>query len=814
METDNYYRALIRASLDGFWLLDGQGRFMDVNDAYCALVGYSREEILNLKITDLDANETPEVFAEHLKSLKASGNERFETKHRARDGRLLDVEVSANYDRNSDSAPLYDNIFVFIRDVTEQRAANLSLRQRTHDLSERVKELNCLITLSTLIARREMRLEVILQQAVEILPSAWQYPEIAAACLVLPGRSYRTDNFSPSPWRMSCEFDINENSRGELIVVYLEQAPEAPADPFLPEEYALLEVFAQRLGGLIRRRRAEQALILREGSLNSLLDLSQQASTMREEDIIQLALEEVERLTLSQIGYLHFVNPGQDSIHLFTWSRHTLQQCTAAHDSHYPLEQAGIWADCARLKRPVIHNDYQNCPDKKGYPVGHTHLIRHLSVPVVENNVVHLIMGVGNKPVDYDEADVRQILLTAEHLWRIVRRRRAEQKAQQESERVATMAHMATLLNAHLDLAAIFQIVCEETARALRAPSASLCLYEPDNLVLVHTSNLAEHPDPSGQIIQTELTDLLSHNPWKSGDFILQPSKPGSLIGALAAVHIAGAEQVLGVLVVYNFGQPQLWTEDESALLQGLAGLAGQAITKARLFAEVSQSQEQLQTLSRRQVEIQETERRYIARELHDEVGQVLTAVKINLQTLRRQPVLNSYAPRLDENIQSVQRALEQVRNISLNLRPSVLDDLGLSAALEWYTQRMAHSTDLDIQLALPENAPRWSPTIEITCFRIVQEALTNIIRHAHAQHVWISVRHTPSQVYLNVRDDGVGFDPTAARLRAARSGSSVGLLSMAERVALSGGQLKIESAPGQGTMIQVQFNAAMLETN
>ncbi len=179
------------------------------------------------------------------------------------------------------------------------------------------------------------------------------------------------------------------------------------------------------------RRQAEQVVHQQERRLNSLLELSQKASELSEQEIIQLTLEEAVKLTQSQIGYLHFVNPDQETLQLHTWSYQTLATCTAVHDAHYPLSKAGVWADCARYKQPVIHNDYQQLPNRRGYPDGHSHLVRHVSVPVLDGDAVSLILGVGNKPSDYHDADVRQMVLVAENLWRIIRRKRLEEQLHQ-----------------------------------------------------------------------------------------------------------------------------------------------------------------------------------------------------------------------------------------------------------------------------------------------------------------------------------------------------------------------------------------------
>jgi two-component system CheB/CheR fusion protein len=175
-------------------------------------------------------------------------------------------------------------------------------------------------------------------------------------------------------------------------------------------------------------KQTERALQLNESRLGALFDLSQQAAVLDEKAIIQLILEEAVRLTGSKIGYLHFVNEDQTTIQLFTWSQEVLKTCKAAFDSHYPLDKAGVWADAARLKKPVIHNDYAGLPEKVGYPEGHSPVIRHMSLPVVDQGKVRVILGVGNKETDYDEADVQLASMLGRDGWGIVSRKRTEEQ--------------------------------------------------------------------------------------------------------------------------------------------------------------------------------------------------------------------------------------------------------------------------------------------------------------------------------------------------------------------------------------------------
>jgi len=186
------------------------------------------------------------------------------------------------------------------------------------------------------------------------------------------------------------------------------------------------------------RKTFENERALNESRLNSLLELSQKAHILSEYEIVSTALEEAERLTASQIAYLHFVNPAHDSIELVTWSERTKENCETVFDKHYPLDAAGVWADCVRTRQPVIHNDYQALPVKHGYPEGHVHLIRHASVPIFDKEEITMIIGVGNKADDYVHTDIIQMTLIGTQLIRILKRKRAEIALQEANQLLET----------------------------------------------------------------------------------------------------------------------------------------------------------------------------------------------------------------------------------------------------------------------------------------------------------------------------------------------------------------------------------------
>jgi PAS domain S-box-containing protein len=163
-----------------------------------------------------------------------------------------------------------------------------------------------------------------------------------------------------------------------------------------------------------------------EAVMHSLLELSEQSLNLSEREVCDQALDIAVAATESQIGYLHLLNDDQNTISLCTWNKQALEHCSASYDSHYPLEQAGIWADCARAHKTVVHNDYQGLAAKKTCPEGHTHLLRHMSTPALDGKMVRMIVGVGNKTSDYTEEDQQQLQLVASAAQGIVMRHRSE----------------------------------------------------------------------------------------------------------------------------------------------------------------------------------------------------------------------------------------------------------------------------------------------------------------------------------------------------------------------------------------------------
>jgi signal transduction histidine kinase len=224
----------------------------------------------------------------------------------------------------------------------------------------------------------------------------------------------------------------------------------------------------------------------------------------------------------------------------------------------------------------------------------------------------------------------------------------------------------------------------------------------------------------------------------------------------------------------------------------------------------IEQQDEQVQAAkaSRRMLEVQEAERREVANRLHDMVGQKLTALSINLNIVKGQLLPSQTARiglRLDDSLRLVEETTESIRDVMAELRPAVLDDFGLAAVLRWYADQFTKRTGVATTVIEEGPGRRLSSTVEHALFRMVQNALGNVAKHARADKALVTLRTAPRLTCLSVADNGCGFDPAALRQPALAHGW--GLMIMRERAAAIGAQLTIESAPGHGTKVVITMN-------
>lgn len=225
------------------------------------------------------------------------------------------------------------------------------------------------------------------------------------------------------------------------------------------------------------------------------------------------------------------------------------------------------------------------------------------------------------------------------------------------------------------------------------------------------------------------------------------------------------------------------------------------AITDHKPRAGDRRSRQDLRRLSGNMVDAREEERQRIARELHDELGQRLSALKIELTGLGQELHGRSSQLRLNAMLEMLDETMASVRRIASDLRPLMLDDLGLAAAIAWLASESGRRMGIKIDLQLVEGQPLLNPRASTALYRMVQEALTNVARHAQATAVRIDLHAQEGEMTLTVQDNGIGFPPIAARKK-----DSCGLLGMRERALLLGGQVRVDNPPAGGGRITVRL--------
>jgi signal transduction histidine kinase len=223
-----------------------------------------------------------------------------------------------------------------------------------------------------------------------------------------------------------------------------------------------------------------------------------------------------------------------------------------------------------------------------------------------------------------------------------------------------------------------------------------------------------------------------------------------------------------------------------------------------RLLDELNANNSRLEHLLHHAISAQEAERKRLARELHDETGQSLTSILLRLKALQAETDPEVIHDRLNGLRYLTSQTLEEVRRLALDLRPMALDDLGLVPAIRWYVRQCAERNGIEIKLSVANTLQRLPADLEIVLYRAVQEGLTNIIRHAQAQHADVSLEQSGKAVWLTISDDGKGIQPSLNH----RGG--MGLEGMRERVMLVGGKFRLDSAPGAGTQIVIELPAGV----
>jgi len=392
----------------------------------------------------------------------------------------------------------------------------------------------------------------------------------------------------------------------------------------------------------------------------------------------------------------------------------------------------------------------------------------------------------------------------------ITKRREAIQEIQRQRQRAEVLAETAARMNAQLELTSVLDTVCSISNQALQASATAVFLRDAKQdsyhkmATYTQLTNLEKYNGNVFKVPGGVFASFISEENPVTLIFDIQnyPDLPYMEICREQNIHTAGIAglyrqgNLIGVLISIYTGDPIHLPNDTIALLKGLADQTGIAIANSSLFEQINAGRERQQFLARQLVKIQENERRSLSRELHDEIGQMLTGLQFTIKSILPQST-EEQKGKLDLIQIQISVIISQIRELSINLRPSLLDDLGILPTLIWYFDRYEAKTGIQVSFNHQNLDQRFPPELETTTFRIVQEALTNIARYAETESTDVKIYVLETVIRIEIHDQGRGFDITILS-----KNQSLGLEGMRERAYAIGGVLEIQSQPGKGTHI------------
>ncbi len=397
--------------------------------------------------------------------------------------------------------------------------------------------------------------------------------------------------------------------------------------------------------------------------------------------------------------------------------------------------------------------------------------------------------------------------------FRDIRKQRdAYQEIHRQAERAQTLVKSAEQMNSDLELNNVLDTICKLTNHALRASGTAVFLLDSKRDVYFNVSAISDSErlqaygenqftipiDIVNSIISTQNPVVVMNDVRKMSHLPYLQLFQAENIHDMVIAGIFHKSELMGILASIFMDPPHLLENADLELLKGLSDQAAISITNANLFRQVRLGREHQRKLAKSIVDVQEEERRHIARELHDHLGQLLTGLQFMLENAKKQEG-SIQKSSLEEIQETVSDVIGQVREMSLNLRPSMLDDMGLLPTLHWHIDRFTAQTGIHVNFHNGNLTQRFSAEVETTAYRIVQEALTNVARHAQVNEVFVGLIVQENIFWIEILDQGKGFD-----LSAVTNKPTSGLSGMRERAGLIGGYAVIESFLNQGTQIVV----------
>ncbi len=725
---------ILNSAGEGIFGLDLQGDNTFVNLTAAKMLGYEAEELIG---------KSSHALIHHT---KMDGSPYLEEEcpiyATFRKGEMFHIEEDIFWRKNGTGVPveytctpILENgkrvgaVVIFL-DISRRKVAEARQQEEAGQLRERVKELNCLFSISELFRKPGLAQAEIFQGIVDRIPPAWQYPEIAYARLVLENRKFQTGNYHPTPWKATADILVNGQPKGFLEVGYLEEKDWGRGGPFLAEEMHLIEEIAERTGIFFAWVQAEEALRESERGFRVLFEqaavgVAQIETTtgrfmkinQRYGDIIGYSLEEMRSLTFQQITYPEDLQEDLESMEKLVAGK----ICEFSMEKRYRHKNGSlIWVDLT----------------------------------------VSPMWAPGETP-DYHIAVVQDI----------TKRKRAEETSREER---------------------VFRQAIEDAFLA--------------GITVVDENGRQSYVNRAFcRMVGWEEEELVGALP----PFKYWPPDQSETMASIFQSHLDNQVPRGGTeMILRRRNGERFW-----ALVLSAPLIDGQGRTKGRIGSvydinERKRIEERVRMLSQQLLRSQEEERLRISRELHDVIGQNLSALKIALEGpwMNRLENIPEVGQRTKEWSHILQETIQGVRDMAHTLRPSSLDQLGLIKTILQYCEEFAAKNRIEVDFkaaGIDDTALDYDTRIAL--YRLIQEGLINISKHAAATLAVIRLVSSFPDIILRIEDNGQGFD-VEKRREAAVEEKRLGLSSMEERVTLLQGKMKIDSQPGRGTRVSIEI--------
>ncbi|HSG43420.1 MAG TPA: GAF domain-containing protein [Anaerolineales bacterium] len=506
-----------------------------------------------------------------------------------------------------------------------------------------------------------------------------------------------------------------------------------------------------------------------ERVLKSRLQIVQFADTHSLDELLKFTVDKLELLTESAVGYFHFVESDQRSISLQTWSTNTIQKMCDANldESHYSLDDAGVWADCIRQRRVVVHNDYATLPHGKGLPDGHAPLIREMAIPIIRDEKIVAVFGVGNKPSNYNETDVDIVSTLADFSWDIINQKVSADTQRESEEKFRTLADWTYDWELWLD--PYGQIIYNSlSSERITGYNVNEFAAEPDLLLGI------VHPD--------DQEFCMEHHE------LIHDEKAGIEKVEYRIIDRGGSEHWIEHICRPVFGA------DNHYLGRRISNrdITQRKRAESELRERNKQERVLTQTIHTMQLDI--------ARDLHDTIGQNIGYLRMKLEHLAENKSIKK------ADMQSEMQVMTMAANESYDLIRGTLailqsgESSDLFRVFSRYAEQIEERSSIQVDFSINGDPRGLSAKRMRQLFYIFREALTNIEKHAQASQVSIRIDWDNDCLSLVISDNGEGFDPLNIQY-----GSHYGLKFMRERVELLNGLLDVQSTIGSGTKLVVQ---------